>query len=182
MIFFGVQVGYAQELSFGIKAGGNYSNTILTVPNYTTTFDFLLGFHAGVYLKATISGRSSLQTEAFYSRQGYRVSEKPDDRFNLHYIMIPVLFRYDITKTFNVHAGPQYGFLVSADRNYNDSRLLFTSGDLGIVIGVGMDISKFTVGFRFVKGLSNIAYSTGFNATMHDQAFQFYFGYKLLGK
>ena len=54
-----------------------------------------------------IANRFSFQPELLYSGQGSSV--------NLNYLNIPLMAKYNLTKEFSLEAGPQIGFLLSAN-------------------------------------------------------------------
>jgi hypothetical protein len=71
------------------------------------------------------------------------------------------MLRYSPVKVFNLHAGPQFGMLLSAkqecDGNSEDIKDGLKGLDFGLGIGAGVDLPM-GLGFsaRYVAGLSNI--------------------------
>jgi len=57
------------------------------------------------------------------SPQGAKYSDFYGGKLILSYITIPVLVRYNINDMFSVHAGPQFGFLLKADENFDGIRI-----------------------------------------------------------
>ena len=69
MLFTILSPGLAQEVNFGLKAGGNYS--ILREIEGGET-DHLPGFHAGLTAEISLSPTFSMQPELLYSLEGVR--------------------------------------------------------------------------------------------------------------
>jgi hypothetical protein len=77
---------------------------------------------------------------------------------------------FNVAKNFNVHVGPYVSYLVSAnikdlddDGTIEDIKELdaenFNRFDYGVVGGLGIDISNFTLGARYSYGLKEIGKS-----------------------
>jgi Outer membrane protein beta-barrel domain len=152
---------YAQGLDFGIKAGVNIANQ-----NYSDDFNAdtkaIVMFHGGVFVTWMFSEKLGLQPEALFSMQGSK-EDGYDYKVITNYVNIPVLVRYDITDMFSVHAGPQFGVLLSADAEYSggktDIKEYYKGTDIGIAIGAEADDLPLNlgVGVRYILGLTNVA-------------------------
>ncbi|MDB5261992.1 MAG: hypothetical protein JWQ14_1273 [Adhaeribacter sp.] len=116
---------------FGLTTALN--NTWIKVDNdepnnehfkYKTTFHWA---PVGAVVGYKFNDRHDVQLEAFLSRQGqnYTITENGDGsgvelgekRINLTYLQIPLLFKFttgDATR-FNLHVGPQIGFLIKGE-------------------------------------------------------------------
>ncbi len=103
-----------------------------------------------------------LQPEVLFSMQGSK-QDGYDYKVITNYVNIPVLLRYDITDMFSVHAGPQFGVLLSADAEYSggsqDIKEYYKGTDIGIAIGAEADDLPLNlgVGVRYILGLTNVA-------------------------
>ena len=92
--------------------------------------------------------------------------------------------RYNLGYNLNVHAGVQFGFLLSAKRVYQDVESnvkdQFKGMELALPIGVGYDLMdrKINATVRYVIGLSNILDSS--TETRHNNVFQVSVGVLLL--
>jgi hypothetical protein len=175
---------YAQGVSGGLKLGLNLANQTISGNGFVTSPSFRPSLHAGGYLTAMISSKLGVQPEVLYSGQG---AKNGDYTLKLNYIAIPVLVRFNITERFNVHAGPQIGILASAKAKMasesEDMKDLYKSTDVGIAAGLGVDLPMgLNFGFRFVKGMSNIAKDAGNDVKYKNYNLQFSVGYKLFGK
>lgn len=123
----------------GIKGGLNLSN----VSGGNKTQEIKPSFHLGATIEFPLSyyKQYALQIEVLYSNQGYigKEIQKLDkttgeilevnklDNVNLHYLNVPVLFKYYVQDHFSFEIGPQIGFLMGANGEfdlykYNEAR------------------------------------------------------------
>lgn len=158
---------------FGIKGGLNLTNLYV---DDVSKEHMKAGFNAGIFAKLPITPGFSIQPELLYSVKGAKdtysnfLQGDGEYRFNLGYMELPVLAVVNITKNFNIHAGPYLGYLVSANvKDVNNDGSIkgatdlktddFNRWDVGLAGGVGFDVSAFTLGARYNYGLSNIGKS-----------------------
>ncbi|MFL9843857.1 porin family protein [Flavobacterium rhizosphaerae] len=142
----------AQGISFGIKAGANFSKLSGDFDSDNRT-----SFHAGAALELNFVPSFSLQAEGLFSSQGGKYDNAFDaaDDFNLDYISVPVMAKYYVLpETLSIMAGPQFSFLV----NEADSAWDTKSFDMAAVGGVELKIiGGLFAQARYVAGLSNIS-------------------------
>jgi hypothetical protein len=105
----------------------------------------------------------------------------------LNYLTVPVMVRVNFAKIFNVHAGPQFGFLLSAKSEFDgeevDIKDQLKGTDLGLGIGAGVDLPMgLTAGIRYSLGLSDINDSPDDNSSVNNNVLQLSVGYRLFGK
>lgn len=164
---FGFTQMNAQEyVVFGAKGGVNFStfsgdgSNAFNDPNGRTSFNL------GLLAEIPVTDRFSVQPEVLYSGQGYDISERDnanDIEYQLDYINIPVLAKFYVTDGLALEAGPQVGFLVNSEIDYNPSSTndnnsislsedQFNTIDLSAALGASY---KFQGGF-FVNGRYNI--------------------------
>jgi len=172
----------AQGISGGVKLGMNLANQTISAEGITVSPSFRTSIHAGGYLTAMISEKFGVQPEVLYSGQG---AKNGDFSFKANYITVPVMLRWNFTSLFSIHAGPQVGILMSAKEEMQgqteDVKDEFKSTDIGVAAGIGIDLPiGLNFGFRFVKGMTNIADSDDYK--QKNYALQFSAGYKLFGK
>lgn len=158
-----------KTLSFGVKGGVNFSNI------YTRDIDddnVLTSFHAGFFVTMPIAKFLSIQPELLYSRKGSKLVYDNDIvkgvyRFKLNYIEMPVLLKINITKNFNIHAGPYVAYLIdssvksessSGNSNFegNSDNDDFNRLDYGLSTGLGFDFGSFGIGARYNYGLATV--------------------------
>jgi hypothetical protein len=181
-----VITGAWSQVSFGIKAGLNIANQVYTGGGFTSSPGSLLGFHGGVYLHAKM-GKFGIQPEAYYSMTGSKPTfSGASNAVKTNYISLPILLRWNITDFFNIHAGPQFGLLLSAKQTFNgtttDIKNQMKSGDFGIAGGAGFDLPMgLNGGARIVAGMSDIDNSAS-TTKVKNFIFQVYLGLRLIGK
>ena len=170
----------AQGISGGLKAGVNFSNQIYSGGGFSASADARTGFHAGGYLNLGFTENFSLQPELIYNSLGSKLG---DTDFKTDYVSIPVMLKYNPAAIFNIHAGPQFGFLMSAKSGDEDAKEGLKGMDLGIGIGIGADLPMgLGVTARYVLGLSNIGDDEAMgDVTVKNTAVQISLSYKLFG-
>ena len=164
----------AQEVSFGAKAGVNFATI---GGDDTDGVDGRTSFHIGGVAEIKISEKFSVQPELLYSGQGAKDTyedefEKEEATLRLDYLNVPVMAKFYVADGFSLEAGPQVGFLLKSEAEYeyvdkefpefNESETVdskdFTSAiDFGINFGVGYKLDNgLNFGARYNLGLSNI--------------------------
>lgn len=112
----------AQEITFGVKAGPQLSGFL---GNISESKSIVTAF-GGVYANIELSEKIFLQPELLYSFQGAKSSMKVgglglddyadlDERIDLSYINIPIMFQYAVTKNARLEIGPQLGIRLKAE-------------------------------------------------------------------
>ena len=96
------------DTHFGLKAGLNISS--LDVKD-GVDFDSKAGFHIGGLAHVHLSPHFSMQPEIVYSEQG---GKDGNEKWNINYINVPVLFQYMTGGGLRLQTGPQLGFAVSS--------------------------------------------------------------------
>lgn len=159
------------EIVAGIKGGLNVSS--ITEDGFTSRNGLVLGGYA----RRGVNEQFALQAEALLSQQGASVN---DITLNFTYLQVPVLgvrtFSGNSAKPF-IYGGPAIGLkLSSTGEEDGDSFDLSASGtDLSLVLGGGLDFTKFSVEARYMMGLKDVD-STG-DVAKH-RVFSIMFGYR----
>lgn len=146
---------------FGIKGGVNFATL-----NNADDLESKTGILAGAFVKLNIPASPiAIQPEVLYAQYGYK-AEGDDSFVALNYIQIPVLlkFGFDLPAAPvapNVFFGPYLGFNTKAEADDGDDNTVdvddfFTDTDYGVVVGAGLDITKFRIGLRYTAGLTNV--------------------------
>ncbi|WP_452224710.1 porin family protein [Lacinutrix chionoecetis] len=165
----------AQEVKFGVKAGVNFA----TIGGDIEDVDGRTSFHAGGVAEIMVSEKFSVQPEVLYSSQG--VSEeyteeffgeevKYEDKLKLDYIYVPVMAKFYVAEGLSLQAGPQVGFLISAEAESEvtvdgetesdsfDAKDSFKGIDFGVGLGAGYKLDNgLNFSARYNLGLSNIS-------------------------
>ncbi len=112
----------AQEfVKFGAKAGVNFASL---GGDDTDDLDMKTGFHLGLVAEIPFGESFAFQPEVLYSSQGAKtegsetfegMTASYEGKLNMDYINIPLLAKYYVSPNFNIHAGPQLGFLVKSE-------------------------------------------------------------------
>lgn len=193
-----VSFAYAQKAEFGIKGGLNSSD--FNGDTDGVDLKSRIGFNVGAFVSIQLAEKIILQPEILYSTQGAKaenVTAPIDDmlftgdiKFNLSYINVPVMIKYYVSDKFNFEAGPQIGFLTSAETSTKldgysqtfdeDAKKYFESVDFGLNFGAGYDFTKnFSAGVRYNLGLSNILKTEqGDDSESQNSVFSISVGYK----
>jgi Outer membrane protein beta-barrel domain len=187
-------LSFAQGISGGVRAGVNLANIKSSGSGVSITSDTKVGLLLGGYLKIMISEKFGIQPELVYSQLGGSTSfsgfgQTTTTTSNLNYLSVPIMARYNITENFNLQAGPQLAFLLSAsDKSGSaaavDIKEQLNSLDLGLAFGLGVDFGKFNAGARYALGLSNLVKNVqaGSDGKSTNNTIQLFVGYQLFGK
>ena len=136
---------YAQGISGGLKLGANFANQKFSTDGIDFSPSSRTSLHGGFFLTVMVSETFGVQPELLYNSVGSRIDFGGDDLVQqLDYLTVPVLLRYNPVSIFNVHAGPQFGFLLSAKQKMDGDSQDMKDGlkglDLGLGIGAGVDL------------------------------------------
>lgn len=132
--------GMLSRLSFGVKAGGNYSN--FTGADFDT--EGLAGFHAGLTMNFKLSESFSIQEDILYSTQGAKLKDNnmlPGKKIELAYLSVPILLRYQTPFGLYLEAGPQANMLITdaKDTGFED---FADKVDAGVSAGIGYQFKE----------------------------------------
>jgi hypothetical protein len=176
----------------GIKGGANFAtqdaNSIL--PSVEISTSNITGFVGGAYLNYFFGDKSAIQLELLYSRKG-SVSEvllggspvqSSDNK--LTYFDIPVLFRWQVIKFLNIHAGPQFSILTKAvtedGTTTDDIKDELKNSDFGLIIGAEANLPlRLNLTARYIYGLSNVSEIE--EIEIKNSTFQLTLGIRLIG-
>ncbi|MCB4797553.1 porin family protein [Neotamlana laminarinivorans] len=162
----------AQEeaIRFGAKAGLNIASLGGDIEDY----DSKLGFNIGAVAEIPVGEKFAIQPELLFSTQGAKLEESGtdysyEDKLKLNYLNIPVMAKFYVAEGFSIQAGPQIGFLVKAESEYEevyngetfsgdeDIKDYLKSVDFGLNFGLGYQLSSgIFIDGRYNLGLSNI--------------------------
>jgi Outer membrane protein beta-barrel domain len=178
----------AQGISGGVKVGLNLANQKISGDGISFDTKMKPGVHVGAYVTIMFSEKLGLQPEVLFSTQGTKFDiDGFDVQMNFNYLNVPILVRYNITEIISLHAGPQIGFLLSAeaesDGDKEDIKDEFKATDIGGAFGMGVDLPMgLGFGARYIIGFSELAEDTDNVGEWKNSAFQLYLCYKIFGK
>lgn len=177
----------AQKINFGIKAGLNMSMLTGSKDQIMSSNN---GFFGGAILEYKILGKMAIQPELLFSAQGAKLESK-DLTFSItrkmDYLILPIMVKYYIKSGLFVEAGPQAGFLISANQDVENRITNVTTSenlkeatkdfDMSANIGIGYDIlDKVVAQVRYCIGVTNT--SDIQNTNIKNGVFQLSVGYK----
>lgn len=169
---------YAQvQVALGLKAGVNVSK--LNTDDLESSS--ITSFHGGAFglFKFTAIG---IQPELLFSQQGSKIEDISGNKEDLKmsYMTIPVMVKFYLPGGFNLQAGPQFGFLNSAEFDGRDIKDSFKSSDITANVGVAWDAPfGLVLDARYNIGLSDISDDSSIGE-VKSGTFQFSLGYKIL--
>jgi hypothetical protein len=197
LIVFGAGKVFAQDYALGIKAGVNYSQSVILDVVSTDGVDMddletqkgsALVF--GAFATATY-GKFMIQPEILFSENQSLVSL--DDvniedldlsdflSINVDKVDVPIIFGYKAFNTIRLTGGPVFSH-VSVETG--DPLFSFSDMTLGYQAGIGFDIKKLTFDARYEGNLSKFeeyieTESGTISVDTRKSLFQFTMGYKL---
>lgn len=179
------------QVALGIKAGPNFA-TIDTKASAGENYENRTGFHGGAFFLVK-AGKIGIQPEVIFSQQGSKVEiDSKSFESNFSYINIPVMLKLYTIAGINIQAGPQFGFVTSAEApireqleyRVEDVKDHMKSSDLTLGLGLGWDLPfGLTIDARYNLGLSKIyddAPNPQQSTDAKNQVFQLSLGYKLI--
>lgn len=102
------------QISFGPKAGANFASwATKEVPE----LKMRTAFHAGGVAIIPVSRTIALQPELLYSKEGTKFG---DMEYDISYLNIPLLVRYQHASGFHAETGPQLGILLDAQSDSDE--------------------------------------------------------------
>jgi len=180
------------QINLGIKGGLNLGD--LKGDDVEDT-KLRPSFLAGAYLGINLTEKFRIQPEVLYvsagsKSEGYEPAfgQNYDETLKLDYISVPVMFVYNITKAFNVQAGPQVGILASGKEAVKlengtkievDAKDELKKSDFALNAGVGLDLGKFNISARYSFGLTNVIDSDITDVSAKNRSIQIAVGYTL---
>ncbi len=188
-----MQQAYGQaQFAVGIKAGPNFA-TIDTKSSPGTNYKNRAGFHGGAFVLIK-GGKIGVQPEIIFSQQGSKVEiDSKNLESNFSYMNIPIILKLYTVAGINIQAGPQFGFVTSAEApvqqqlggvaTVGDVKDKMKSSDFTVALGLGWDLPfGLTLDARYNLGLSKIYDDapTPQSDDAKNQVFQFSLGYKLI--
>lgn len=156
----------AQGIKFGPKLGANMGK----IDGAGFDEKYALGYHVGGFVEINLSKKLGIQPEVLWNQvksdtvSGFSnvyknlVNRNNFNNLQLNYLSIPVLLNYKPSKLITLQAGPQFGILLSSNKNLlQNGQDAFKKGDLSMLAGIQLNILKLRVYGRYVVGLNDIS-------------------------
>jgi len=153
------------QFHIGIKGGTN----ITKVEGKTFRDEFKYGYHLGGFAEIGLGGKLGIQPEVLFNQYQTRVDSSFRNVYQnatefsnykdvkLNYLTIPILLTYKLGSFASLQAGPQFGILLSQDKNLiENGKEAFKNGDFSMTGGLQLHISKIRLTGRYFVGLADI--------------------------
>jgi len=182
------------QLGLGVKGGVNLAGQTIKDTELDISTKMKPGYHAGVYLNYFIKKSSwGIQIEGLYSMKGSEITYnilnfEETGRAKLYYIDVPILVRWQIIKFLNVHAGPQFDILLSAEEEFDDItediKNELTTGEFAFAFGAEANLPfRLNVTARYVVGVTDIFKGTdNADLTKKNKMLMISLGFRIIGK
>lgn len=177
-----------RKFTFGPKV--SYTMTELSF-NRNFTSNFQPGFDAGLFFR--IGGRFHFQPEIYYSFQNCTSFPNVISTIQVnlaiktHYLQVPLLFGASAINRPNfklrIFVGPKLGYLLKTEEGihlHNSNQELLSDFIFGGLVGVGLDIWRFTLdaGYNFLFSENINANTVVPESYMKTNMFSFTIGFK----
>jgi hypothetical protein len=178
-----------QKFGAGVKAGINYASQYINNTSNSVDFKSIIGINAGAYCNYFLLDFLAIQPELMMSGKGSKwINQYYDAKYNLIYLDMPILIKYQPFALFNIHAGPQFSYLISAiQKDFGTNIKTNVAGnfykfDLGLALGVEANLPhKINVTIRYILGLKTATTGAQYTETWRNRSFQISLGYRILG-
>jgi outer membrane protein with beta-barrel domain len=157
--------GGPRASGFGIGAKIGPLFTSYTAASCDNCFNTNTGWEGGIWFGGNRGGRVGVMGEILYAKKKQEGSGLTGST-SLQYLEIPILMRVNIGSRsrngISVYGlvGPVFDINLKASLNDLDVKSKYESLDLGILGGVGIEITRFLIEGRFNKGLRNVLKSS----------------------
>lgn len=172
------------QINFGIKGGVN----ITKVEGKAFKDEFRYGYHAGGFAEISLGKKWGIQPEVLFNQYQTKIDTslknvwnplRTDQDAKLNYLSIPLLLNYKLANILTLQAGPQFGVLISQDKNLlQNGQEAFKNGDFSVLGGAQINISKLRFTGRYFVGLNDIGDISN-QSKWNNQGFQLSVGLAL---
>ena len=184
------------QINFGAKAGVNFASFN---GDGTDDFDGRTSFHFGGLVEIELTDMFAVQPEILFSSQGvtaegseseFGITYSYDEKLKLNYLNLPVMLKVYVVDGFAFEIGPQLGFLLSANYEYDyseggdsesgedDVKDDFKGTDIGGAFGASykMENGLFLSG-RYVLGFTEVNEGSADGFSPKNSVFQLSLGW-----
>jgi opacity protein-like surface antigen len=178
------------KFGVGVKAGINYATQYTESTASGVTFQSIIGVHGGGYVNYFLLDFFAVQAELMVSGKG-SMWQNPfyDAKYDLTYIDLPLLIKFQPVPLFNVHAGTQLSYLlIASQKDYGTGQRTNVRGnfyqfDPSVVVGVEANLPKrINVTVRYILGLTTATTGAPYTEIWKNKSFQLSIGYRLFGR
>lgn len=153
--------GFSQGFTIGVKAGVNMGK----ISGSAFKDKFTLGYQAGGFVTVPLGKTLAIQPEILFTQTNADTASSFSEiyQFNkignirVNSLSVPVMVNFNLNKYLTIQAGPQFGVVISQDKNLLQSgQDAFKQGNFSAAGGVQLNLTKLRVYGRFVTGLTNL--------------------------
>ena len=166
-----------QGFGIGAKFGPLFAKFDSSLP--TVKFEKRTGFQGGLFFGGNRPGLVGVMAEINYAKRSTKKNGNEQDYYSLE---VPVLLRINAgsenINKWNVYGviGPAVNLNLKAQQKGVDIKKNVQTAELEIVGGVGVEITRFIIEGRMMKGLRNIGKDLSLNEEIKTQSFALLFG------
>jgi Outer membrane protein beta-barrel domain len=178
------------KFGLGVKAGLNYASQSTPGGSDVVDVESIIRMNGGIYCNYFLLDFLAIQPELMVSGKGVHWK---DQYYNandvLTYIDMPILIKYQPVSLFNIHAGPDFGYRISAvQKNLDngqktDIKDYYKPFDLGAAVGIEVNLPfRVNLTIRYVLGLIPATTDSQYDQPWKNNFFQISAGYRIFGK
>lgn len=167
----------AQSPTFGIKAGVNIAK-FAGDPDPNSEFN--TGLAAGVFTNVPLSSGFSFEPSLEYSQKGaeFTTSVNSEAKSKITYLDLPIMFKYNLTPTFGIVAGPQVSFFLDQETKLvsGNSTTTFEGNNdsyrkslAGGKVGLSYDFGSVMLNASYATDLQNLYTDESGNRDLKNQ-------------
>jgi hypothetical protein len=169
IVMLAASIGAFSQTAFGVKGGINLST--INWKDAEATYDGRTGYHAGFFLRSRHEKIAFQPELLLYTQKGdLQSSSIGTVQESFTYVTIPVLFKFYPVGGLNLHAGPQFGFLIDGERKYDtvfgggteDITESYKGSDIAVSAGFGYDFkfglsldARYNIGVKDINNAAN---------------------------
>lgn len=158
---FAGSIAFSQGFNVGVKAGAD----IHKLEGKAFKDEFSYGYHVGGFAQIGLTKKFGIQPEVLFSQVSADTSSDFSSVYKvgslssikLKYLKIPLLLNYNPNPFVSLQLGPEFGVLLDDKSNIlQNGNNAFSKGDLSMLGGLQLNISKLRIYSRYAVGLKNI--------------------------
>jgi len=167
LLITGLTVKAQSVFRWGLVGGINASKVVSD-----TKTKSLNGYHGGLIAEIKTPSEWGFEVDALMSSKGTRIEGLNSNLetalldYKLNYLDFPVLVKKYFLTVFNIQAGPQFSYLLSANYDGEDVKSDLHSFDLALVAGLGIDVKVAKASIRYNYGVTEIGKGDGHNSVL----------------
>lgn len=177
-----------EGIGIGVKGGPLFSD--LTNEGSEDFFERRTGYQFGVFFGGNRPGLVGVMAEVNYGEKGGVNPADSDDHYDVRFVSVPVLLRVNAgsrslsgISAYGI-VGPQLDWLISQKIFFGDDEFDVSDDTEGfeasLVVGAGVEITRFIVEARYIHGLKALAKDFDFADAqdLKSKAFAILFGFR----